>query len=255
MWHTHFLCYIASSKHDWEPIRARVTWVLFYNAFYPFTIRCHLNRVTNHRTRVRLAAQEVAGAISPHSSQGFVAQPDGQTAHDRRRLALRCDHRHAVRRFHCPVVFTRINSNGTPTLWDRYLAMDVSLFDPFDPRNQLMTMVTTMMMMTNLVCGLLVCDGGGGDGGGNGGGGWLMVVVVVGWWWSWCWWCWLVVVVGGGGWLVVVMVVVVCWSVMVVVVMVVIVVVVGWWWSWWLVGGGRGVGDVGWLVVVVVVGW
>ena len=28
---THFLCYIASSKHGWEPIRARVTGVLFYN--------------------------------------------------------------------------------------------------------------------------------------------------------------------------------------------------------------------------------
>ena len=27
---SHFLCYIASSKHGWEPIRVCVTWVLFY---------------------------------------------------------------------------------------------------------------------------------------------------------------------------------------------------------------------------------
>ena len=31
---THFLWYIASSKHGWEPIRARVTWVLFYKFNY-----------------------------------------------------------------------------------------------------------------------------------------------------------------------------------------------------------------------------
>ena len=33
----HFLCYIASSKHGWEPIRARVTCVLFYN------VRCNIS--------------------------------------------------------------------------------------------------------------------------------------------------------------------------------------------------------------------